>query len=125
MLNKKLLPFLVACAMILFSQHSFAKDGEISYPSKIAGKFVIGMMNTTSGIIEIPKSMIVKSDKEGMAIGIPLGFVSGMTNMLGRTLVGMLDVISFPIPTKPMITPPVVFQDFSQETTYASGWEMY
>jgi hypothetical protein len=37
----------------------------------------------------------------------------------------MVDVVSFPIPTKPMITPAVVFQDFAQGTTYASGWETY
>jgi putative exosortase-associated protein (TIGR04073 family) len=125
MLNNKLALFLAAVAITLFSMSVQAEDSGISYPARIAGKFGIGIINTTTGIIEIPKSMMVESAKEGIGMGMSLGFVNGMTNMLGRTIVGMVDVVSFPIPTKPMITPAVVFQDFDQETTYASGWETY
>ena len=115
----------LACALALFSTALFAEDSGISYPARIAGKFGIGLINTVTGIVEIPKSMMVESASEGIGMGMSLGFVKGMTNMMGRTLTGMLDVVSFPIPTKPMITPAVVFQDFDQATTYASGWEGY
>ena len=115
----------LACALALFSTALFAEDSGISYPARIAGKFGIGLINTVTGIVEIPKSMMVETASEGIGMGMSLGFVKGMTNMMGRTLTGMLDVVSFPIPTKPMITPAVVFQDFDKETTYASGWEGY
>ena len=125
MSNKILMAFLFASVISLFTPSSHAKDSGISYPAIIAGKFGIGLINTVTGIIEIPKSMMVESAKDGIGMGLSLGFVQGMTNMMGRTLIGMIDVVSFPIPTKPMITPPVIFQDFGQETTYATGWETY
>lgn len=124
MLNKKLVS-LAASFIILFSLSAQAGDSGISYPAKIGGKLGIGLLNTVTGIGEIPKSMMVETADEGIGMGMSLGFVKGMTNMLGRTLTGMVDVVSFPIPTKPMITPPVIFQNFDQETTYASGWETY
>lgn len=106
-----------------FSAH--AEESGISYPAKIGGKFLIGMMNATTGIIELPKTIMTESSNEGIAMGMSVGIIKGMTNMLGRSFLGMMDVVSFPIPTKPLITPPVVFQDFDQETTYGNGWETY
>jgi putative exosortase-associated protein (TIGR04073 family) len=125
MLKNKLGLFLAAGFIAFCSPSPQAEESGISYPARIGGKLGIGLINTATGIIEIPKSMMVVSAEEGIGMGMSLGFVNGMTNMLGRTLTGMVDVVSFPIPTKPMITPAVVFQDFSQETTYASGWETY
>ena len=123
--NKLLMVFLFTSVISLFTPYSQANDNGISYPAIIAGKLGIGLINTATGIIEIPKSMMVESAKDGIGMGLSLGFVQGMTNMMGRTLIGMLDVVSFPIPTKPLITPAVVFQDFGQPTTYGSGWETY
>ena len=124
MFNNKLV-LLVASIITLFSLTAQAGDSGISYPARIGGKFGIGLINTVTGIVEIPKSMMVETAKDGIGMGMTLGFVNGMTNMLGRTLTGMVDVVSFPIPTKPMISPAVVFQDFSQESTFSSGWETY
>lgn len=112
-------------AIVLFSPNSQAEDSGISYPAKIGGKFGIGLINTVTGIVEIPKTMMAVSENEGIGMGMSMGFVKGMTNLVGRTLTGIVDVVSFPIPTKPMVSPAVVFQDFGQETTYASGWETY
>jgi len=101
------------------------EDSGISYPAKIGGKLGIGLMNAATGIIEIPKSMAVESSKEGIGMGLSVGLIKGMTNMVGRSFLGMLDVVSFPLPTKPLVTPPVIFQDFSEETSYGNGWETY
>jgi len=125
MLNKQRALILAACAFAWFSVAVHAEDSGISYPARIFGKLGIGLMNTTTGIVEIPKTMMVVSEKDGIGMGMSVGFLKGMTYMVGRTLLGMVDVVSFPIPTKPMITPPVVFQDFSEETTYAEAWETY
>ncbi|MEI7868523.1 MAG: exosortase system-associated protein, TIGR04073 family [Candidatus Methylumidiphilus sp.] len=125
MSKKMLVLFLAASLVSLYPFSTQAEDSGISYPARIGGKFGIGLINTVTGIVEIPKSMMVVSEQEGIGMGMSLGFVKGMTNMLGRTLTGMVDVVSFPVPTKPMINPAVVFQDFDKETTYASGWETY
>lgn len=116
---------LIAGAAALFSVAVHAEEGEISYPAKIGGKLGIGLINATTGLAEIPKTIMTVSDKEGIAMGASLGIVKGLTNALGRSLLGMVDVVSFPIPTKPLITPAVVFQDTSEETTYGQGWETY
>ncbi len=125
MLHKKQALVLVAGAIALFSVASHAEDSGISYPARIGGKFGVGIINATTGIVEIPKTMMTVSAQEGIGLGLSLGLIKGMTNMLGRSFLGMLDVVSFPIPTKPLVTPPVVFQDFDTETTYGQGWETY
>jgi putative exosortase-associated protein (TIGR04073 family) len=125
MLRKKQTFFLTAVAILLFSVTSHAEDSGISYPAKIGGKFGIGLINATTGIVEIPKTMMVMSESDGLGMGLSVGFLKGMGNMMGRTFLGMVDVISFPVPTKPLINPPVVFQDFGVETTYGNGWETY
>jgi putative exosortase-associated protein (TIGR04073 family) len=117
---------LVAGAIALFAVAAHAEeDSGISYPARIGGKLGIGFINATTGIVEIPKSIIVESTKENIWQGMSVGLVKGMTNMVARSFLGMLDVVSFPIPTKPLVTPAVVFQDFSTETTYGTGWETY
>jgi putative exosortase-associated protein (TIGR04073 family) len=117
---------LVAAAIMSVSLAAHAEsDGGISYPARIGGKLGIGLINATTGIVELPKSMMVESSKEGIWMGMSVGLLKGMTNMLGRSLLGMMDVVSFPVPTKPLVTPAVVFQDFGEETTYGSGWETY
>ncbi|MFM8332204.1 MAG: exosortase system-associated protein, TIGR04073 family [Candidatus Methylumidiphilus sp.] len=125
MLNRKPAVLLAAVVLALSAGCAFADDGGLSYGSKIAGKFGLGLINATTGIAELPKSMMVESAAEGIGMGMTVGLLKGMTNMLGRSLFGMLDVVSFPIPTKPMLTPPVVFQDFDTATTYGDGWETY
>ncbi len=116
---------LAAGVAALFAVAAHADGDGISYPARIAGKLGIGLMNATTGIVEIPKTMMTVSEQEGIGLGLSLGLVKGMTNMMGRSFLGMLDVVSFPIPTKPLINPPVVFQDFGTETTYGQGWETY
>lgn len=121
----------ITLGLLALPPQAFAEDEEvgdsegISYPAKIGGKFLIGMMNATTGIVEIPKTMMTESTNEGLASGLTVGLVKGMTNMIGRSFLGMMDVVSFPIPTKPLVQPPVVFQDFGTETTYGEGWQTY
>lgn len=116
---------LTTAALALFASAVSAEDSGISYPARAGGKFGLGLINTATGIIEIPKTMMVVTDQEGVGWGMTKGFAKGITNMLGRTLTGIVDVVSFPIPTKPMVDPPVVFQGFGKETSYSSGWETY
>lgn len=125
-MNSKYPAYLMLClGVFFFSSSIHAEDSGIPYGAQIAGKFGIGLINATTGIVEIPKTMMAVSEADGLAKGLSLGLFQGMGNMLGRTFLGMLDVISFPIPTKPLINPPVVFEDFGVETSYGSGWETY
>jgi putative exosortase-associated protein (TIGR04073 family) len=120
-------PALALCAgaILLFATTAHAESSGISYPARIGGKLGIGLINATTGMVEVPKSIMVETEQENIWMGMSVGFVKGMVNAIGRSFLGMLDVVSFPIPTKPLVSPPVVFQDFSTETTYGTGWESY
>lgn len=125
MLRQKILLWTLACTLSLTPLALRAGDSGIGYPAKIAGKLAIGMINATTGLVEIPKSIMTTTAEDGIGMGMSLGLAKGFSNMLGRSLLGMVDVVSFPIPTKPMVSPPVVFQEFDQETSYSNGWETY
>lgn len=96
-----------------------------SYAGTIGAKAGTGILNTATGFVEIPKTMITTSQNEGIAVGLTAGFFKGLANMLGRTVMGVVDLVTFPIPTKPMVQPTTIFQDFDQETSFNNAWEMY
>ncbi|MDD5036146.1 MAG: exosortase system-associated protein, TIGR04073 family [Methylococcaceae bacterium] len=123
-LKQKLYPLALMIVLCSISVHA-DEEGGPGYPAKIAGKFGLGFINVATGLVEIPKTMVVESSNEGITSGLTLGFVKGVGHMMGRSVLGILDVVSFPIPTRSMVTPPVVWQDFDQETSYSNGWEMY
>jgi len=96
-----------------------------SYAATIGAKAGYGVMNTATGWMEIPKTMITTSHSDGIGMGLSAGFFKGLANMLGRTLMGVVDITTFPIPTKPMVDPSTVWQNFDQETRFSNSWEMY
>jgi putative exosortase-associated protein (TIGR04073 family) len=105
--------------------HAEERYGSRSYTGTVGEKFGIGFSNAATGWVEIPKTMYVSSLQEGLASGLTLGFFKGIVNTLGRTFMGVADMTTFMIPTKPMITPPVIWQDFDQGTSYSSTWKLY
>jgi putative exosortase-associated protein (TIGR04073 family) len=109
----------------LLAAFSFSSHAEQSYAATIGEKFGTGAVNVATGVAELPRTMYAMSLKEGVAEGLTLGFFKGIGNMLGRTLMGAVDLVSFPIPTKPMVNPPLVWQDFDRETLFNSTWELY
>jgi len=50
--------------------------------------------------------------------------MTGIVHMLGRTLLGTADLVTFMVPTKPMIYPDYIWKDFNKETTYGIYWRM-
>lgn len=95
-----------------------------SYPARLSGKIGNGLVNSVTGIAEIPKAIMIGSRKEGVAYGATAGLVTGIVNMMGRTLNGAYDLATFMIPTKPIVTPDYIWQDFDKETSYRPRWEL-
>jgi putative exosortase-associated protein (TIGR04073 family) len=100
-------------------------SGSRSYAATVGEKFGIGVSNAATGWVELPKTMYVSSVQDGPASGLTLGFFKGIANLAGRSLLGVTDIVTFMIPTKPMISPPVIWENFDQETSYGSTWELY
>jgi putative exosortase-associated protein (TIGR04073 family) len=99
-------------------------QAEDTYLARSSGKFGSGVLNTATGWTEIPKTMYTTAQQEG-AIGLPLGFFKGVFHTLGRTMIGVMDMTTFFIPTKPMMTPGLIWEGFDKETTYNTNWELH
>ena len=57
-----------------------------------------GLANATTGLLEIPLSMSAIGKKEGPIAGLFLGLILGTGTAVARTLVGVAETITFPIP---------------------------
>jgi putative exosortase-associated protein (TIGR04073 family) len=102
--------------LFLFSSHATAADSSFSRSGE---KLAIGVSNVATGIIELPKNVILKSEQEGVFYGVTVGLAAGIMHTVSRTVMGMLDVVTFIIPTNSSVYPPFVWQEFSRETTYS------
>ncbi|MCX7082543.1 MAG: exosortase system-associated protein, TIGR04073 family [Methylococcales bacterium] len=98
--------------------------GTSTYPDRMGIKLGNSMANMLTGIGEIPKGIINGNRKHGATYAATAGLMTGMVHMMGRTLCGAADLVTFMIPTKPMISPEFVWQNFKKDTGYKSTWEL-
>jgi putative exosortase-associated protein (TIGR04073 family) len=119
-MKNMLKPLLLASALVFFSSQATAS----SYPEQIGNKLAHGVANTVTGIVEVPKNMYIESNRKGPAYGIPVGLFTGIVQGIGRTLTGVVDLVTFPIPTKPIIYPDFIWKDFDKETHYHPDWKL-
>lgn len=101
--------------LFLFSAQVAAADSNFTTSGE---KLSSGVANVATGFVELPKNIILKSQQEGVFYGATVGLVAGIMHSVGRTVIGVLDVVTFFIPTYPSINPHYVWHDFSRETTY-------
>lgn len=99
---------------------SFANiaNAEPSSCGKLENKALNGLANMTTSAIEIPKNIINTTNDSNLPYGIVGGILKGTLHTVGRILVGMVDLITFPIPTKPIVQPSYVWENFKTDTTY-------
>lgn len=114
--------FAIALSMLLISiSQPVLAD---SYPANALGKLTNGITNVAFGVIEIPKTIFITSQSQGPAYGSTAGILMGMMQMVSRTLNGVFDVATFIVPTKPLVTPAYIWNDFCQETAYSSDLQL-
>lgn len=89
-----------------------------SYPTMAGEKLMNGIVNAATGWVELPKTIILTSQKDGAPYGLTVGLLTGLIHTVGRTVFGALDAATFFIPTQPTVRPPYIWQDFDRETTY-------
>ena len=56
--------------------------------------------------------------------GVFGGFLKGLVNTLGRTGCGIADLLTFPLPTKPIAYPVYIWDDFDVDTTYGEVFRL-
>lgn len=81
-----------------------------------ASKFSRGVTNMTLGVLAWPGEMAVQSKEHGPALGIPLGFFTGLGWFVGREVVGVYEfltcVFEAPPDFRPILRPEYPWQYF-------------
>jgi putative exosortase-associated protein (TIGR04073 family) len=91
---------------------------QADYGRLVGQKLASGLSNMGLGFAEIPKNMIITTNQTNALFGVTGGAIKGLLHTLGRTLSGIVDVVTFPVPTQPITHPPLVWQNFGTETQY-------
>jgi putative exosortase-associated protein (TIGR04073 family) len=89
-----------------------------SYGEIFGRKLLNGLGNVTTAPLEIPKNIIIVNNQSNFAYGFVGGTFKGLLLMAGRMGVGVLDLVTAPIPTYPIVYPEYVWDDFYAETTF-------
>ncbi|MBY0473432.1 MAG: exosortase system-associated protein, TIGR04073 family [Nitrosomonas sp.] len=119
---------LVVSLSFLFSSQVMA-DKEIienSYFSKAGLKLLSGIANVATGWVELPKNIHLTGQKDTPASGltiVTLGVFQGAWYTINRTGCGVVDLVTFMIPTNPLVDPIFVWNDFLRETEF-NGYQM-
>ena len=114
-MKKMLKSLLVLSTLLFFMPKAVMAE---SYHMNAAEKLVGGIANVATGFIELPKTMIVTSQRENLLYGMTIGLVKGVMHTAGRTLIGALNVATFLFPTDPWVEPQYVWEDLGTETSY-------
>lgn len=90
-----------------------------TYGTKVGQKVLRGLSNATLGFFEIPKNMILVTNKSNLLYGLTGGVSLGVLNTIGRTAVGISDLVFFLLPTKPVARPVHPWDSYLEvETSY-------
>lgn len=116
---KRPIRYLVSLLLILLMTCSMAQaEPAESYGQTVGRKLLNGLGNITTGIAEVPKNVIIVSNESNFAYGFVGGTFKGLIVTAGRMGVGLLDLITAPIPTYPIVYPAYVWDDFYADTTF-------
>lgn len=124
--NRFFVFFLLTGLLAVHASATFAanQSGQSSYGSKVGRKAVNALANLTTAPLEIPKSMINTSNKSNVFYGIVGGLFKGLVHTAGRLGVGIADLITIPLPTKPITQPAYIWDDFDVDTTYGPAFRL-
>ncbi len=95
-----------------------------SYGEKIGNKALNAFANLTTSPLELPKNIINTMNQSNFFYGVFGGFIKGLVNTLGRTGCGIADLITLPLPTKPIAYPPYIWDNFDMDTTYGEVFRL-
>lgn len=78
-----------------------------------------GLAGMTTSFLEFPGNIVAETRDQGPAVGIPLGFAKGLGMIVVRTLVGVYEFVSAPIPApadyRPLLRPEFPWGYFEEQ----------
>lgn len=120
---KKITFPILLLSLLLASSAGFAEE-QPSYGSKVGHKALNGFTNMTTAILEIPKNIINTSNDSNIILGSVGGLAKGIVHTLGRMMTGLADLVTAPLPTKPIVQPEYIWDDFDIDTTYGEAFRL-
>jgi putative exosortase-associated protein (TIGR04073 family) len=132
--NRFYVTLLFACLFISYTpitqaemqqqNYDNALPDNASYGTKIGNKALIAFASITTSPLELPKNIINTMNQSNYFYGVFGGFLKGLVNTLGRTGCGIADLLTFPLPTKPVAHPLYIWDDFDVDTTYGDVYRL-
>lgn len=97
----------VIVCFVLLSSPAFAsiEDGPIR-------KLGRGAVNLTTGWLELATQVFRTTETQGSLAGVTIGLGRGIVWGIGRTLVGAIELVTFPIPNPTVGYGPVIKPEF-------------
>ncbi|MBL7068959.1 MAG: exosortase system-associated protein, TIGR04073 family [Candidatus Omnitrophica bacterium] len=96
-----------------------------AYAQTPAVKLNRGLVNALTGLWELPVDVLRTCKQEGAPKGLTVGLVRGLVMGVYRTLVGIYEVVTFPVPApagyRPITDPPTLL---TSETLEPANPEM-
>ncbi|MDQ6954177.1 MAG: exosortase system-associated protein, TIGR04073 family [Mariprofundaceae bacterium] len=89
-----------------------------NYASDTGEKFSRGLVNTATGWGEVPKNIVLETKNSNIFIGLTYGTVKGVVHTVGRSVVGVLELGTFFIPSSEVVQSTYVWENTREETTY-------
>lgn len=117
-MQKSFRAIVVSFAIVLFTANAALAD---QYPDKVMDKLGNGLANAATGVAEIPKTITIVGNRDGVIHGMTVGFLTGIANAVGRSLSGAFDIATFLIPTSPFVKPNYIWDDYNRETTFVES----
>lgn len=115
---------IIASFLFVFSSNSFADEPK-TYGAQIGLKTASGFANIATGWLEIPKNIINTTNDTNIIWGIFGGTFKGAVVTVGRMGTGVADLVTFPLPTKPIARPTFIWQDFDIDTSFGPVFRLY
>ena len=104
---KKVIGILVVIMVLAVASSAFAQDP--------GSKLFRGLINTATGFLEFPITVYKTSVNDGYPKGLTYGLARGLVNGVYRTLVGLYEIVTFPIPA------PAGYESIMDPETIFSG----
>ncbi|MCC6142015.1 MAG: exosortase system-associated protein, TIGR04073 family [Nitrospira sp.] len=91
---------------------------------RISGKLIRGVVNLSTGWIEVPRQIYEVGTNEGWVRGLLRGPFDGIGMFFARTVAGVVETATFPIPLptyEPMVTPAYAWESEDSSDATATG----
>lgn len=112
------------------------------YVRQVGDKALNGFTNIVTGPLELPKSVInqvnynygdgnnrfqnsYNTDPDNNIVyGVIGGVISGALNATGRIMTGVTDLVTAPLPTKQIVQPKYIWDDFDKTNSYGQVFRL-